>query len=81
VKTDATDRIVSYGPSGFANLAAGRVPTATMVFCDARGVLQVGAGSTARALFVTATGRARASATWVDVKLTAVPKIVGTSCP
>jgi type IV fimbrial biogenesis protein FimT len=81
VKTDANDRIVSFGPSGFANLAGARVPTATMVICDTRGVQAVGAGATARALFITATGRARASATYADVHNTALPLVVGGVCP
>ena len=81
VKTDGNDRIVSFGPSGFANPAGVRVPLATLVVCDVRGVQQVGADSTARALFVTATGRARASATWADVKIAALPRVVGGNCP
>jgi type IV fimbrial biogenesis protein FimT len=80
VKTDANARIVSYGPSGFANPAGVKVPMRTLVICDSRGVQQVGATATARALFVTTTGRARASSTWNDVKITALP-LVGGSCP
>ena len=80
VKTDATDRIVSFGPSGFANLAGARNPTGTIVICDARGVVAVGANSTGRALFITPTGRARASATYADVHNTALG-LVGGSCP
>ena len=81
VKTDANARIVSFGPSGFANPAGVQVPTRTLVICDSRGVQQVGANATARALFISTTGRARASATWADVKLTALPLVVGGSCP
>jgi len=80
VKLDANNAIVSYGPSGFAMPAGVRVPTATMVLCDARGVQAQGTGSTARALFITATGRARASATYADVAGTALGA-VGGSCP
>jgi type IV fimbrial biogenesis protein FimT len=81
VKTDANDEIVSFGPSGFANPAGARVPTATLVMCDARGVKQSGGSSTARALFISATGRARASALWNDVKNIALPLVVGANCP
>ena len=81
VKTDANDRIVSFGPSGFANPAGARVPTATLMLCDARGVQRQGTGATARALFITATGRARASSVWADVYTTALPLVVGGSCP
>jgi hypothetical protein len=52
----------------------------TLVVCDSRGVQQVGNTATARALFITTTGRARTSSTWQDVTLTALP-LVGGSCP
>lgn len=81
VKTDGNARIVSYNPSGFANPTGVRVPMRTLVICDSRGVQQVGNNATARALFVTTTGRARASATWQDVKNTALPLVGGGSCP
>ena len=79
LKCDRRPRF-NYGPSGFAVPAGVRVPTATMVLCDARGVRSQGTGSTARALFITATGRARASATYADVAGTALGA-VGGSCP
>jgi len=81
VKTDANARIISFAASGFANLAGARVPMQTLVLCDSRGVKQVGATATARALFITRTGRARASSTWNDVKNVALPLVVGGSCP
>ena len=81
VKTDANARIVSFSASGFANPAGVRVPMRTVVICDSRGVKQTGTGSTARALFITTTGRARASQTWNDVNNIALPLVVGGSCP
>ena len=81
VKTDANGRIINFGPSGFAYPAGARVPMRTLVICDSRGVVQIGNDSTARALFISTTGRARVSATWADVKLTALPLVVGGSCP
>ncbi len=81
VKTDANDRIVSFSASGFANPAGARVPMATLVLCDARGVQLVGNGATGRALFISPTGRARASASWADVHNTALPLVAGGSCP
>ena len=81
VKTDANDRIISFAPSGFANPAGAKVPMRTLVVCDSRGVQPVGAAATARALFVSTTGRARTSSTWQDVKITALPLVVGGSCP
>jgi hypothetical protein len=57
------------------------VPMRTVVICDSRGVKQTGTGSTARALFITTTGRARASQTWNDVNNIALPLVVGGSCP
>jgi Tfp pilus assembly protein FimT len=81
VKPDANGDIVSFGPSGFANPAGAKVPTATLVMCDTRGVVAVGTGSTGRAVFITATGRARATATYADVHNTALPLVTGGSCP
>lgn len=81
VKTDANDRIVSFSPSGFANLAGVKVPVATIVLCDVRGVVQYGTQASARTLIIAPTGRARASSTWNDVKLASLPKVVGGSCP
>jgi len=81
VKTDGNDRIVSFSPSGFANPAGVRVPVATIVICDSRGVVQYGNTATARTLLIAPTGRARASSTWNDVKLTALPLVVGGNCP
>jgi type IV fimbrial biogenesis protein FimT len=81
VKTDANDRIVSFSPSGFANLAGVKVPVATIVLCDIRGVVQYGTQASARTLIIAPTGRARASATWNDVKVSSLPKVVGGSCP
>ena len=80
VRTDANDRIVSYNPSGFSNPAAARRPMTTAVLCDARTVQQVGANATGRALFITVTGRVRASNTWTDVSTIALP-LVGGACP
>ncbi len=80
VKTDANARLISFAPSGFANPAGLKVPMRTLVVCDSRGVLQVGNAATARALFITTTGRARASSTWQDVNNTALP-LVGGACP
>ena len=81
VKTDATDRIVSFSPSGFANLAGVRVPVTTIVLCDIRGVVQYGTQASARTLIIAPTGRARASSTWNDVNVSSLPKVVGGSCP
>jgi type IV fimbrial biogenesis protein FimT len=80
VKTDANARLVSFAPSGFANPAGLRVTMRTLIVCDSRGVQQVGASATARALFLTTTGRARASSTWQDLNI-ALPRVVGGSCP
>lgn len=67
VKSDNAG-IVCFGPTGFANLACGvRVPTSNIIICDSRGATAVGALSTARALFVSRTGRARVSNLSADV--------------
>jgi len=82
VKTDANARIISFAASGFANPTGLKVPMRTVVLCDSRGVQQAsGTSATARALFITRTGRARASSAWNDVKNVALPLVVGGSCP
>jgi len=74
------DGIVSYAPTGFANPAAAYTPTANLMICDHRGNTAIGTDSTARAVFISATGRARASRLKTDVD-TAVANIGSTSCP
>ena len=81
VKTDATDRIISFGPSGFENPNSARLNTRTIVACDARRIAPNGTASTARALFITQTGRARASSAWSDVNGLAKPALIGGDCP
>lgn len=60
VNADETG-IVKFRPSGFAAEAAGgQVPTSNVVICDSRGTAAISAGSSAaRAVLITATGRAR----------------------
>jgi type IV fimbrial biogenesis protein FimT len=82
VKADATSNIVSYAPTGFGNPAfAGINPTLYMVLCDSRGVTAVGSGSTARAVIISQTGRARVTASQNDITTVALPKVVGGACP
>jgi type IV fimbrial biogenesis protein FimT len=82
VKADATSNIVSYAPTGFANLAVGGInPTGFMVLCDSRGVNAVGSGSTARAVIISQTGRARVTASQNDITTVALPNVVGGACP
>jgi type IV fimbrial biogenesis protein FimT len=71
--------IQSYNPTGFANLAGARVPTRNIVLCDSRGNAPIGVNSTARAIFITTTGRSRVSSLQADVN-TALAAI-GTTCP
>jgi type IV fimbrial biogenesis protein FimT len=73
--------IICYGPTGFTGLACGggRVPTTAVALCDSRGNVAVGTNSTARALFISQTGRARISQLYADVN-TALTTIGGT-CP
>jgi type IV fimbrial biogenesis protein FimT len=81
VKTDANSNIVSYNPTGFANPGGVRTPTGFMVLCDSRGVQPNGTGSTARAVIISQTGRARVTASQNDITTVALPKVVGGSCP
>ena len=79
------NRIVSYTPTGFASPGgAGFLPTTRVVICDARGITAsgtstVGATSTARALLIQPTGRARVSNQQADV--VAAQAVIGVSCP
>ena len=83
VKPDANSDAVSYAPTGFANLAgaAAVFPTTTLVFCDKRGVVANGTLSTARALYISPTGRSRSSNLNADIVTNALPKVVGGACP
>lgn len=60
--------IVCFGPTGFSNPVCGtQQPTTAVTICDTRGNTAVGTNSTARALFISQTGRARVSQRYVDV--------------
>jgi type IV fimbrial biogenesis protein FimT len=79
VKSD-NDGIVCFNQTGFSPVnCSGQSPTDNVVLCDSRGNTQVGTNSTARAVFITQTGRARVSRLYVDVG-TALAAIGGT-CP
>jgi type IV fimbrial biogenesis protein FimT len=71
--------VLSFASSGFAAPAGPQVPMRNIVFCDSRGVQPNGANSTARAVVISATGRARVVAAYADV-LTALAATGGT-CP
>jgi type IV fimbrial biogenesis protein FimT len=81
IKTDANANIVSYAPTGFANTAGAQIPTGFMVLCDSRGVVAAGNNSTARAVVISPTGRARTSAVQSDIAGNVLPNIVGGGCP
>ncbi|PZN33192.1 MAG: hypothetical protein DIU71_05680 [Proteobacteria bacterium] len=77
----SNDSIISYAATGFANPTPGPTPTSRIVLCDRRGNQQVGASSTARAVFIGPTGRTRVSKTVEDVN-TAMNGAGGTgACP
>ena len=60
--------IVCFGPSGFSNPVCGTsLPTTNVTICDSRGNVAIGPNSTARALFIAQTGRARISQLFADV--------------
>lgn len=73
--------IMSYAASGFGNPAGAQTPMRNVVICDSRGNQAVGAiNSTARAVLITSTGRARV--TRVKSDITAATTTIGTSlCP
>jgi type IV fimbrial biogenesis protein FimT len=70
VKTDK-DGIEMYGATGFASPAGVKTPTRNILLCDIRGNQAVGTNSVERAVLITASGRARVSATSADVNAAA----------
>jgi type IV fimbrial biogenesis protein FimT len=80
VRNDANG-IVSYAPTGFANLAGAEAPSSNIVLCDQRGtVLLSGTDSAARAVLIANTGRVRVTKTQTEVA-TAIANTVAGSCP
>jgi prepilin-type N-terminal cleavage/methylation domain-containing protein len=61
------DAIVSYAATGFVNVADEKRPSTRIVFCDERGNQAVGNSSSARAVFIEETGRARVTKNRTDV--------------
>lgn len=61
------DGIFSYSSTGFATPAGANTPSTRVVFCDERGNRAIGNDSTARALFVEPTGRARVTKNRIEV--------------
>src|SRR5882757_7323947 len=80
VRNDA-DGIVSYAPTGFANLAGAHIPSSNIILCDQRGtVLLSGTDSAARAVLIGNTGRVRVTKTQTEVA-TAIANTVAAACP
>ncbi|HZE44859.1 MAG TPA: GspH/FimT family pseudopilin [Steroidobacteraceae bacterium] len=80
VRNDA-DGIVSYAPTGFANLAGAEAPSSNIILCDQRGtVLLSGTDSAARAVLIGNTGRVRVTKTQTEVA-TAIANTVAAACP
>lgn len=80
VVSDNSD-IVSYAGSGFGNPAGAQTPMLNVIICDDRGNQAVGAtNSTARAVLITNTGRARV--TRIKTEIDQARTNIGTSlCP
>jgi type IV fimbrial biogenesis protein FimT len=73
VRTDK-DGIVSYNPSGFANIAGAKVPSRNVVLCDERGITKVDnndENSTARAFVISPTGRVYVTKNYSAVNMAA----------
>jgi type IV fimbrial biogenesis protein FimT len=71
--------LVSYTANGFANNTPGQTPTSRVVLCDERGIQEVGASATARALIIEPTGRARTTRDYDEVD--AAIDVIGGTCP
>jgi type IV fimbrial biogenesis protein FimT len=79
VKSDNAG-IVCFDQTGFQPTnCGGQAPTRNVVICDVRGNQAVGTDSTARAVLITRTGRARVSRVRTDVS--AALAAIGASCP
>lgn len=78
VRNDSTGK-VSYGTTGFATSTPGQTPMSRVVICDVRGNRAVGTNSVARALVITATGRAHTSR--VHTEVTDALDDIGGTCP
>jgi type IV fimbrial biogenesis protein FimT len=76
VKADG-DAIIAFSATGFATPSGAHQALRTVIFCDARGVVAAGASSTARALLVSTTGRARSVSAFADVQ----SALGGATCP
>ena len=70
IKKD-NDGIEMYLATGFASPAGVKNPTRNILLCDVRGNQMVGTNSVERAVLITASGRARVSATSTDVNAAA----------
>ena len=73
--------IESYGQTGFANPAGAKTPTRTIALCDKRGNQALGLNSTARAIFVSATGRVRVSQLKTDTDTAFAVAGLNGACP
>ncbi len=76
VKT-AGQSVIAFNATGFAAPTALVNRMTNAVFCDARGVVALGASSTARAVVISPTGRARVANTVTDVRAA----LNGVACP
>jgi type IV fimbrial biogenesis protein FimT len=76
VKADG-DAILAFSATGFATPSGAHQALRNVIFCDARGVVALAPSSTARALVVATTGRARAVSSVTDV----TAALNGGSCP
>jgi type IV fimbrial biogenesis protein FimT len=76
VKADG-DAILAFSPTGFATPSGAHQALRTAVLCDARGVVALAPSSTARALVISTTGRARAVSSLADV----TAALNGSGCP
>jgi Tfp pilus assembly protein FimT len=71
--------IESFNSTGFGNPAGAQTPSRTIIACDSRGNQATGSYSTARALLISPTGRARVAYTYTDV--TNAFATLGQACP
>ncbi len=76
VKT-AGQSVIAFNATGFATPTALFNRMTNAVFCDKRGVVALGASSTARAVVISATGRARVANSLSDV----LGALNGVACP
>ena len=77
----ANGGVIAFSPSGFAVPTGALTSLRNVVLCDARGIVRSGSSSTARAVTISVTGRARVVSEYGGVLTVLAALPTGTTCP